>query len=273
VDDPARRVIPEGLDATLVLLRHGESEFIVQGLFQGQAETPLSAVGRRQAELAAGRLAQPHRSPALPVPLRAPAEIVHSPLGRAAETAAAVGSALAASGTPVPVRADPGFAEIAQGDWEGRPHTEIAERWADVLAGWRREPVRHWAPGGESLAEVQARVRSAIGTALDPLAIGVPPGDPDRPQVAGYRGAAPPDHPWTIVVGHDGVFKVLLLTLFDLPLERFWMFTFALCGITVVEIRGGRPVLRAHNLTEHLAPLLDERAEEVAESRARSGAL
>ena len=34
----------------------------------------------------------------------------------------------------------------------------------------------------------------------------------------------------------------------------------ALTGITVVEIRGGRPVLRAANLTEHLAPLLDEAA-------------
>ena len=39
-------LIPEGLDATLVLLRHGESEYIVQNRFQGQAETPLSATGR-----------------------------------------------------------------------------------------------------------------------------------------------------------------------------------------------------------------------------------
>jgi broad specificity phosphatase PhoE len=75
------------------------------------------------------------------------------------------------------------------------------------------------------------------------------------------------------VVGHDGVFKIVLLTLFDLPLDRFWMFTFALCGITIVEFRGGRAVLRAHNLTEHLASLLDERAQEDAERRARSGAL
>jgi probable phosphoglycerate mutase len=266
-------VIPEGLDATLVLLRHGESEFITRGLFQGQAETPLSAVGRRQAALAADRLAHAHRSPALPVPLRPPAAIVHSPLGRAAETATAVGEALREAGTPVPIRPETGFLEIAQGDWEGRPHTEIADRWGDVLAGWRRRPLEHWAPGGESLRDVQARLRPALGVLLEWLGDGCAPGDLDRPQVAGYRDAAPPDHPWSIVVGHDGIFKVLLLTLFDLPLERFWMFTFALCGITVVELRAGRPVLRAHNLTEHLAPLLDERAESIAEDRARSGAL
>jgi phosphoserine phosphatase len=266
-------LIPDGLDATLVLLRHGESEYIARGLFQGQAETPLSPIGRRQAALAGERIARPHRSPALPVPLRPPLEIVHSPLGRAAETATAVGDALAAVGTPVPIRPDGGFLEIAQGDWEGRPHTEIAERWPEVLSGWRRRPTEHWAPGGESVADVATRVRPALRGVLDHLGEGQPPGDLDRPQVAGYRGGTPPDHQWSVIVGHDGVFKVLLLTLFDLPLERFWMFTLALCGISVVEIRAGRAVLRAHNLTEHLAPLLDERAEEVAEERARAGAL
>ena len=69
------------------------------------------------------------------------------------------------------------------------------------------------------------------------------------------------------------MFKVVLLTLFDIPLSRFWMFSFALCGITVVEFRGGRAVLRAHNLTEHLAPMLDEEAQAEAEARTRSGAL
>ena len=67
----------------------------------------------------------------------------------------------------------------------------------------------------------------------------------------------------------------MLLTLFDLPLERFWMWSFDLCGISVIEIRAGRPVVRAMNLTEHLAPLLDEEAaaEATRRSERRSGAL
>jgi len=81
------------------------------------------------------------------------------------------------------------------------------------------------------------------------------------------------DQPWSVLVGHDGVFKVVLLTLFGLPLTEFWMFSFGLTGITIVELRGGRPVLRAHNLTGHLAPLEDEQTREAAERRARSGAL
>jgi probable phosphoglycerate mutase len=266
-------VIPDGLDATLVLLRHGESQYIVEGRFQGQAETPLSPTGRRQAQLAATRLAQPHRSPALPVPRETPREIVHSPLSRTRETGEALAAAAAAVGSPVPLRPDDGFKEIGQGEWEGLLHTEIADRWRDVLSGWRRRPAEVWAPGGESLAQVQARVRDGLARVLAPLADGREPGTLDRPQVAGYANVAPPDHPWSIVVGHDGVFKVLLLTLFDVPLERFWMFTTALCGITVIELRGGRPVLKLHNSTEHLAPLLDDQAEAVADARARSGAL
>ena len=107
---------------------------------------------------------------------------------------------------------------------------------------------------------------------LAELAAAGRPGSIDAPQVAGYRDPVP-DQPWTILVGHDGVFKVLLLTLFDLPLERFWMWSSDLCGITVLELRAGRPVIRAMNLTEHLASLLDEEAQTEAEARTRSGAL
>ena len=107
---------------------------------------------------------------------------------------------------------------------------------------------------------------------LDPLARAGVPGTLDRPQVAGYRESTP-QHPWSVLVAHDGVFKVVLLTLFGLPLDRFWMWLSDLCGIGVIEFRGGRAVLRAHNLTEHLAPILDERSQQASEQRERTGAL
>lgn len=280
----AAEIMPPGLDASLVLLRHGETEYIAEGRFQGRHETPLTELGRRQATLAGDRLANPHRSPALPVPGGRPLEIVHSPLRRTAETAAAIAAAMASpvtangsgGGAPPPLRAEPGLAEIGQGEWEGLLHDEIAERHAEALAGWRRRPTEVWAPGGESLAAVQARVRPALATLLGRLAEGREPGTLDRSQVAGYRGTdLAEDRPWTVAVGHDGLFKVLVLTLFDLPLERFWSLSTSLCGITVVELRAGRPVLVAHNLTEHLAPLREEeaRAEAEAAARSRSGAL
>ena len=170
------------------------------------------------------------------------------------------------------MRPEPGFLEIAQGEWEGLPAAEIAARDGEVLATWRRTPTLAWAPGGERLAEVRERVRPGLGDMLAELAAAGRPGSIDTPQVAGYRDAVS-DQPWTILVGHDGVFKVLLLTLFDLPLEKFWMWSSDLCGITILEIRAGRPLIRAMNLTEHLASLVDDEAQAATEERARSGAL
>ena len=272
--DPAG-LVPDGLDATLVLVRHGESTFIVEGRFQGQAEAPLSPDGIAQARLVGARLAHPAAPPALPVPPTAPLEIAHSPLARTADTAGAIATAMAdpaALGADVPIRPDHGFIEIGQGEWEGVHRSEIEARWGDILATWRRRPLDAWAPGGESLPDVQARLRPALAGVLSRLAAAGTPGTLDGPQVAGYR-SEPDARPWSVVVGHDGVFKVLLLTLFDLPLDRFWMWSFDLAGIVVIEIRGGRPLVRAMNLVDHLAPVLDEEARAETDERRRSGAL
>jgi broad specificity phosphatase PhoE len=268
-------LVPVGLDATVVFLRHGESEWVAEGRFQGQGDPALSPDGLRQAALAAERLANPRLVPALPIPAGPPVEIRHSPLRRTASTAAAVAHAMAGTdsfGVRVPVIPDPGFLEIGQGEWEGRHATEIEERWGDVLAGWRRDPLTTWAPGGEPVVEVDRRVRQALHELLTDLRRRTPGTAAPGSQVLGY-GAPPTEEPWSIVVGHDGVFKVTLLALLGLPLARFWTFPFALCGISVVDIRAGRARLRAHNLTDHLGVLETERRQELEAQRSRSGAL
>ena len=268
-------LVPAGLDATIVLLRHGESAWVAEGRFQGQGDSPLSEEGVRQATLAAARLARPHLVPALPIPAGAPVEIRHSPLLRTLATARAVADAMAATdalGVAVPLVSDAGFLEIGQGDWEGRFIPEIEARWGETLAGWRRDPVGTWAPGGESLVEVDRRVRESLGEVLGDLRRRTAGTDRPGSQVLGY-GGPPSDEPWLVIVGHDGVFKVTLLAILGLPLERFWSFPFALAGISVVEIRAGRARLRAHNLTEHLGILETERRQALEAARSGSGAL
>ncbi|HSL98392.1 MAG TPA: histidine phosphatase family protein [Candidatus Deferrimicrobiaceae bacterium] len=270
---PAMRLIPDGLEATLLFVRHGESEWVAEGRFQGHGDPELSALGRRQARLTARRIARRSRAPALPVPATAPHAIVHSPLRRAAQTAALVGRELERQlNAAIPARAEAGLMEIGQGEWEGLLGTTISERWGDVLAAWRDDPVRAWAPGGESLPEVDRRVRTMLRELLTELASLAPPGTINRSQVLGYHDPSA-EEPWAILVGHDGVFKIALLALLDLPLARFWTLPFALCGLTVVELRGGRPRLRLHNATDHLATLEDEAARARDAERRRSGAL
>jgi phosphoserine phosphatase len=276
--EPIPPIIPPGLDGALAFVRHGESQWVAEGRFQGQGDSRLSELGRRQALLTARRIGRRTRRPSLPLPAGAPLEIIHSPLLRAAETATLIARAVSggrgddAVAGNVAMRPDDGLLEIGQGEWEGLPSAEVTERWGDVLTAWRRDPMTAWAPGGESIAEVDVRVRVALRQTLANLALVAPESRGTRSQVLGY-GEVPADEPWSIVVGHDGVFKVALLALLDYPLGRFWTLPFALCGITIVEIRDGRPRLRLHNATDHLTSIETEAERVAAEARRRSGAL
>jgi probable phosphoglycerate mutase len=277
--------VPPDLAASLVLLRHGQSVWLAEGRFQGRADTPLSPLGERQAALAGARLADPAAPPRLPVPAGDPVAIVHSPLARTAQTAAAVAAAIAMRGRPAPpLVAEPGLIEIAQGAWEGLYQRDVEAGWPSEIAGWRRDPVRTFAPGGESLIDVDRRVREALSGVVERLeraSVAAPDGGASG-AAAGPTAASfydPHAGPWIVLVGHDGAFKVALLALLGLPLDRFWTFTQTTTGIAVLDIRNGRTVLRAWNRTEHLAPLereageAERRAEEEAAARTRSGAL
>jgi probable phosphoglycerate mutase len=167
--------------------------------------------------------------------------------------------------------ADDGFMELNQGAWEGLSHDEIVERYGAELAAWRRRPAEANAPGGESLRDADGRLRPSLETLLARLAEGRQPGTPDRSQVP---SSADPiaDHPWAVVVGHDGIFKLTMLALFEMPLERFWWIAYPLAGISIVELRAGRPVMRAHGLTDHLASLATT-ADAAPDGDDRGGAL
>ena len=242
-------LVPAGLDAVIVLVRHGETELIAEGRFQGQMETPLTPRGERQIRRAGLMLANPHGDLQLPIPATAPLLIAHSPLLRTRRSAELIAAELAGAGRAVPpLRSEPGLLEIAQGEWEGLTDTEISARFGDSLGLWRRWPERAHAPGGESLQEVRLRVEATLTDLLAELAEGGKPGTFDRHQVLGYSEDAPEEKRWALLVGHGGVFRVVVCVLLGLPLEHFWNFDFGLAAVSLIEIRAGRAVLRALNL-------------------------
>jgi probable phosphoglycerate mutase len=231
-------LIPPELGATLVLVRHGETTWLRRNRFQGRRNPHLTDLGRAQAGAVGARLADPLAAPPLPVPPERPVAIWHSPLRRAADTARAIGALV-----PAPLVDDERLAEMGQGDWEARSHRAVAAL-GPGLEAWRRDPVANAAPGGETLGAARPRIRAALAAILEHLA--------DPPAQTGVRPSGA-GRPWAIVVSHGGTMRVALLSLLDLPLSRFWSFPFEPCAITVVELDGGRAVLRAHNLTSHLA--------------------
>jgi probable phosphoglycerate mutase len=247
-------------DASIVLVRHGRTTWVDERRFQGSSDVPLSPHGLIQVEALGARLADQLAVPALPLPEGPPRVIRHSPLTRAAGTADAIARARR---QPDALTPDPDLREIAQGAWEGLRHEEVAERWPEELARWRHDPTRHHAPGAESLEEASVRARRAleriladVGSGLRPtedvVEGGVPVPGPAEPPGPGPAPRVDEHDPWSIVVAHDGILRLVVLHLLELPLGRYWSFPFAPCGITVVEVRDGRARLRVHNLETHL---------------------
>ena len=114
---------------TLILIRHGHTAWNAEKRMVGQADIPLTVLGRQQA-LDLARDLSDRRLDA----------IVSSDLIRCRQTAAIV---VERSG--VPINTDPGLREIDEGDWTGLHETEIEYRWPEL---WRER----WArarPSGE----------------------------------------------------------------------------------------------------------------------------
>jgi len=244
--------------AILALVRHGESQWIAEGRFQGRGDPPLSDLGLRQAAAVGARMAAPAEAPWVPVPNTPPVTIWHSPLRRAAQTAAAIHEAREADAPLWPLDT---LTELSQGEWEGLTHDEVRERYPEQLAAWRDDPLNHYAPGGESLPEAWARAGEVRDTILggDSEVVGVgaggdrAPAEPVLGYEHSYRSGGGPS--WAIVVAHDGILRLLMLSMLGLPIERFWSFPLALASVSVLDLRGGVVQLRAHNLDEHIAAL------------------
>ncbi|WP_067902906.1 bifunctional RNase H/acid phosphatase [Nocardia vaccinii] len=134
-----------GRPTRLLLLRHGQTELSVERRYSGRGNPPLTALGREQAARAAKYLAAKGDI----------AAIVTSPLGRARETAGAVGEAL-----NVEVRVLDRLIETDFGDWEGLTFAEAVQADPELHARWLSDSTV-CPPGGESFAAVRERIEAA----------------------------------------------------------------------------------------------------------------
>jgi broad specificity phosphatase PhoE len=133
------------------LIRHGQTDWNVEGRYQGQADAPLNEVGRAQA-LALGKKILDQSF----------AAIYSSDLSRASETAQIIASFL-----HLPVSLDPRLREINQGEWEGKHISEIRTRYAQMWKKHRNDPDNARPPGGETITEVAQRMFSALNELSD----------------------------------------------------------------------------------------------------------
>jgi broad specificity phosphatase PhoE len=123
-----------------LLTRHGQSEWNALGRWQGQADPPLTDLGRRQAHEAARSLG-------------AVDGIWASDLQRAAETAAIIGDDMGVG--PVVVDAD--LRERDAGEWTGLTRAEIEQRYPGYLPDGRRPA--SWESDEQLVARAQRALR------------------------------------------------------------------------------------------------------------------
>lgn len=130
------------MTTSILLVRHGQTEWNAAGRWQGSADIPLNTRGIEQAAALGQRLAN--------WPLAA---IYSSPLSRAAATARAV-----AQHHALDVRLEAAWREKSAGDCEGMTHAEIAEKYPAVNLSFGQ----FIAPNGETYDQLRARIIPAF---------------------------------------------------------------------------------------------------------------
>ena len=139
----------------IYLVRHGQTRFNAEGRLQGRLDSPLTDLGRRQAEAVGARLRAMLVDPAS-IPLES------SPLGRAMETARIIRRA---TGGGV-IGQDDRLREISLGSWDGLTPEEVEAGWPGLWRSTVRESWAETCPDGEAYDDAVARLRAWLQSAV-----------------------------------------------------------------------------------------------------------
>jgi broad specificity phosphatase PhoE len=147
--------VPAKPRPTVYYIRHGETDWNVEGRLQGHQDIPLNARGRAQAAHCGGVLrdlfARDGRDPAT-------LDYVSSPLGRARQTMELARPALGLA--PGGYAIEPRLTEISVGQWEGFTIAQLRNRDSQRIAQREHDKWHFLAPGGESYKAVSERMRA-----------------------------------------------------------------------------------------------------------------
>lgn len=226
-DDVTQRALPSARVTHLHLFRHGAVDTGGRRLAYGHSDLPLSPAG----EQASDDLAAMARDLLPPID-----SVLSSDLRRCADLAWRLGAALG-----VPVELDPALREQHMGAWEGRSWEELTAEDEPGVQAWWADYLRARPPGGETYAELAARVESWWQRSA--------------PRLSGGRH---------IVVTHIGVIRALLCRALQVPLDQALRWapprgshSHLLVGEAgcVLEALGEQPPLRAGKASAVRAPL------------------
>lgn len=135
------------MKSTILLVRHGQSEANLSGVFAGHTGHPLTPLGHEQAERAAKYIKETYAVDA----------IYSSDLPRAFQTADHIARAF-----HLPVITNANFREINGGAWEDMPFSELLQAFPQDFGLWSRDIGNSKCTGGEAVLSVANRVYAAL---------------------------------------------------------------------------------------------------------------
>lgn len=144
---------------TLVYLRHGETDWNVEGRLQGQRDVPINAKGRGQAHHNGEIIARK-------IPEALGYDFVASPLWRSCETMQIARRAMGLD--PEAYSTDDRLKELSFGDWEGFTYRDMDRQEPGVIANREANKWTFQPPGGESYEMLLKRVEGWLASLTRP---------------------------------------------------------------------------------------------------------
>jgi len=202
------------MKTTIMLIRHGETEWNILGKFQGSTDIPLSNEGIRQAFMLKERLKSDFDY------------IFSSPLKRAYETAKILCDE---SGKQVSIAEE--IREINFGEWEGLTVKGIAEKYPDIFNEWRNDKREGKFCGGDmSTLNASIRAKNCIMEIANK-----------------HKGKK------IVIVAHGGIIKAGLIGIFEWDMSMYHKISLGnTCVNTITFNDDMKPALLGLNDTNHL---------------------
>ncbi len=178
-----------------ILVRHGETEANIGGIYSGWTDFPLTEKGSRDIQATAEALKRYENI-----------EIIYSsPLNRALTTAKAISASINKE-----IQIVDSLREMNFGIFDGKERKHIQENYTEEWKSWIDDYVNYRIPEGENLIDVYSRIKDFIDKLIEE--------DKD-----------------SIIVTHGGIIQTMITYLLDLGLDKMWHFQCPPAGYVEIE--------------------------------------
>ena len=208
-------------ETTILLIRHGQSEGNILGLFTGHSGYSLTDLGHKQAKLTAEYIRENYSVDA----------VYSSDLPRAFQTAEHTAHAFS-----LPIVTDCRLREINAGRWENIPFSELSVQFPEAYRVWREDLIHFSADDGESVLDVADRAVDAL-----------------------YSIAVANPGKCVAVFAHATTIRASLWKISGATEDAMQSLCWGSnCGISELCFSNGELQICSQNITEHLSDLVTE---------------